>query len=1027
MKICSFTKKAGLLSQHLKLLLFSMFFLAIGSLQAQSIIGVVTDESNAPMMGVNIMVKGSSNGTQTDFDGKFNINANSGDILVFSYLGFLTKEVTLGIESNIKVILQEDVSKLDEVVVVGYGTQKKSDLTGAIGQVKTEELNKVAVVNPTDALQGRVAGVTVVKSSGAPGAGVDIKIRGTGTFGSNSPLYIIDGVQATSYFLDPNDIESIEVLKDVSSAAIYGTRAANGVVLISTKKGKKGEPKVNIHSYVGFNSTRKRMKVLNASEYLEVHRAMYENAGETLPNYINNPPNVDTDWIGAVFRDATMYNHSVNISGATDLINYSISGNLANEEGVVIGSEFEKKTINAKVGINKGKFKVNTSLLYSEAYTENYKLSLKETYHISPLIPIYDDTKESGFGYRDGFIPDHRNPIGEDHFENNWSKNRYVLGNINISYEIITGLEAKLNYGFTNSGTNSYNFNPRHKIRATGSDESRDWGYVSEYDSEFRRIQQEYILNYKTAIGDHNLNLLAGYSRIREPFKENFASVTGYKLVDGEKVAATLLDPSFATLDAFDEGTKNATGSNYEARLASTFGRINYDYMGKYLFQASIRRDGSSRFGKNKRYGTYPSFAIGWKISQEDFMQDQNIFDFLKLRASWGQAGNDNAAGYYVAPTISSGSEYYNGGYVFGDTQNSTQGSIARALENNDLQWETNTSFNIGLDFAMLESALSGSINYYNSKTTDLIIPWVLPDSAGIPVNPNVNFGEFTNSGIELELGFKNQIGEDFNYSINATFGTTANEVTKLTNEDQEILGDGLKFGSEHFPNLTIIGHEVGAYYLYQADGIFQNQDEITAHAIQPDAAPGDIRFKDINGDGVLDESDRAYSGTGIPKYEYSLNLGAEYKGFDFTLFFQGVGDNKIYNGNSFELLGMDGPRNFTTDALNAWTPSNTNTDIPRAVYSDPNNNNRASTRFLEDGGYLRLKTIQLGYSIPTGISSKLGIENLRFYVSGQNLMTLTNYSGLDPEVGGSALSFGVDRTLYPKYKSVIMGVQLKF
>jgi len=622
------------------------------------------------------------------------------------------------------------------------------------------------------------------------------------------------------------------------------------------------------------------------------------------------------------------------------------------------------------------------------------------------------------------------NPVAFDHFLEDYTKLKYIHAKTTLGYEIVDGLTASTNLAVTNTGEYTFNFNKPFTIRRIKYDQDK-YAQIGIYNSNFRRNTMEGILNYKKEFGKHSIDLLAGYSRIKETFDWTEAIGEGSKTVDGEKEIADILDENFKTLNAFSDGTRTATGSNYKYTLASQFGRLNYSFDDKYLVQASIRRDGSSKFGKNNRYGTFTSFALGWKITEEAFMENQELFDFLKLRASWGQAGNDSSLdNYYYNASISSGKSYWSGGYVFGDPQTSHQGSISKELQNDNLKWETNTSSNIGVDFTMMDHKLKGSINYYKSLTSDLLFPKELAPSAGINT-PTINVGEFQNTGVEFDLSYSSNINE-FNYNIGGTFSTNNNEVTKLANSDQVIYGTGLKFGSDHFVNQTKVGHEAGAYFLVESDGIFQNQAEIDAHSkdgnlIQPDAAPGDMRFKDQNGDGVINADDEVYAGTGMAKFEYSLNLSADYKNFDMTVFLQGVGGNKIYDGNAYELIGLDANRNFTSNALNAWTPQNTDTDIPRAVFGDPNQNNRASTRFLHKGDYLRIKTIQLGYTLPETVLEKLQIDNLRLYVSGQNLFTITNYPGLDPEVAGSILSYGVDRVLYPKYKSFIMGVQLKF
>lgn len=994
--------------------------------------GTVTDEKGMPLPGVNVYVEESTTGTQTDFDGHYSLEVNPENILVFQFLGFKTQKIPVSDQEVIDVVLQEELEGLDEVVVVGYGTQKKSDVTGAISTVKSEELNKVVSTNPLDGMQGRVSGVNVTNSSGSPGTAPEVSIRGFGTFGNNEPLYIVDGVQADPYFIDSNNIASIEILKDAASGAIYGTRAANGVVIITTKKGEKGLPQVDVESSYSFNSPRQKMDLLNASEYVEVHREMYENAGLELPDYVQHPPNIDTDWIEETHRNGYLLNNNLRVSGGAENITYSVAGNMAEEEGILLGSEFTKKGISSNLSLSKGKFSLSTNLSYNETYKEDHKFSIRETYFISPLIPVFDEEKESGYGYRTGEIPDHRNPIGEDHYIDGYTRLKYFLGSANISYEVIEGLTARAGYSLSNLEDYTHQFHQPFRVRDVQDIAEREFAFISEYNSTSRRLNQEYTLHYTFDYDQHTFDLLAGYQRIEEPLKWSYAQAEGYKTDEnGNKIPAIILDPSFNTLNAFSDGTYSASGTNATYALASQFGRVNYSFKDRYLAQASLRRDGSSKFGANNKYGYFPSFALGWKITDEGFMQKQRVFDFLKLRYSWGQAGNDSALGYYdYIPLISQGKSYYDGGYVFGQPQTSYIGSIARDLENPDLKWETNTSSNFGLDFRSLQNRLTGSVNYYKSTTEDLLIIREVPPSAGVN-NPVVNVGEFENKGFEFEMQYRNN-DHIVNYSAAATFTTINSEVTKLSNEDQVLYGIGLLFGSDHFVNQTKVGFEPGAFFLPVADGIFRDESEVAAHSIdgkliQPNASPGDIRFVDQNNDGQIDEQDEIYAGTAIPKYEYSLNLSADYAGFDFSVFFQGAGGNKIYNGNDFRLLGMDTGRNFRKESLNAWTPTNTDTDIPRAVLNDPNRNNRASTRFLEDGDYLRIKTIQLGYSIPQSRLENLFINKLRIFLTVQNYFTFTNYSGLDPEVGGPILSRGIDRNLYPKYKSLIGGIQLKF
>ncbi len=1001
--------------------------------QALEINGNISDNEGIPLMGASITVKGDeTKGAQTDFDGNYTIEvSNQQAILIYRYLGYVTKEVLVANQQSINVVLEADAEGLDEIVIVGYGTQKRSDVTGAISTVKGEDITQVVTTNPLDAIQGMVSGVSVTNSSGSPGTVADIVIRGIASFGNNEPLYIVDGIQADPYFIDANNIASIEVLKDASSSAIYGTRAANGVIIITTKKGKSGDMKIDINSSYSFNSSREEIELLDADGYVQVHQQMYENSGTPLPTYVETPSDVNTDWIDETHRNGELKLLNIRLSGGSDNINYTIGGNYADEQGMLIGSEFNKKGMTSNIGFTKNKLKIQSNINYSETYREAYKFSLRETYQISPLIPVYDESKEYGFGYRDGDLPDHRNPVGEDFYKNGYTKLKYFLGSVDFNYEVIEGLDLRANFSMSNLANYSFSFHQPFRVRDV-QELGNEFAFVSEYHNEFRRLNQEYTVNYKFDINKNAFELLGGYQRIEEPFKETYVQAEGYKLDEnGNQIPATILDDNFDTLNAFGDGTYSASGTNATYALASWFGRANYSFDNKYLVQASIRRDGSSKFGKNNRYGVFPSFALGWKITEEAFMQDQDIFNFLKLRYSWGQAGNDSALGYYdYVSLISQGLSQNDGGYVFGDPQTSYLGGIARDLQNDDLQWETNTTSNLGVDFSSLGSKLRGAINYYRSTTEDLLILKEVAPSGGIN-NPVVNVGEFVNKGFEFELGYTNN-DHKVNFSATAVFSTIDSEVTKLSSEDQVLYGYGLKFGSDHFVNQTKVGYEPGAYFLPVANGIFQTQEEVDAHSvngelIQPNAAPGDIRFVDQNGDGMIDSEDDTYQGSAIPKVEYSLNLGADYKGVDVTVFFQGVSGNKIYNGNRFQSLGMDSGRNFETDALNAWTPDNTNTNVPRAVLGDPNENNRASTRFLEDGSYLRVKTIQLGYSVPTKILETIKVDKFRAYITGQNLFTFTDYSGLDPEVGGDVLSRGIDRTLYPKYKSIILGFQLQF
>jgi TonB-linked SusC/RagA family outer membrane protein len=1008
----------------------------------QVVKGKVIGVDGEPLPGVNVFIEGTTTGTITNIDGEYELTVEGNDQnVVFSFIGFQTQTIAVGGRNQINITLVEESIGLDEVVAVGYGVQKKSDLTGAVASVKSEELQKIATTNPGEQLQGRMAGVSVIKSGGSPGAGVYVKVRGVGTVGNNNPLYIIDGIPGELYFVNPSDIERMEVLKDGAAAAIYGSRAANGVILVTTKKGKEGIAKVDVESYMGSVTTNNQYDLLDADGYRAVHKMMVDNYNmyvtpdnqEPMPGYVTSPSSYphNTNWQNQVFRTAMIQNHTARVSGGNELGNYSLSAGYADEEGTVIGSGFEKYNFRSRTTIKKGRFEFDGNVAYSETKRQDYALSLRETYHISPLIPVYDEEQEYGFGQAYGDLPAHNNPVGVDYYNQNETKVQFFVGNLISKLKLTDWLSYQLNLGFQNSNEHGNAFHPPYII----NNKELDYQFSNVYNKKanWRERIAEHLIQFNKDFNDHSIQAVAGYTATKQTSEWMWANVEGSKIdEDGNKVPVPFLDKNFKTLNAGEGGTYTAGGSNYAYTRTSVLGRVNYSYKGKYLFQASVRRDGSSKFGENNRYGTFPSFALGWRISDESFMDGISALSNLKLRGSWGKLGNEITLGYYDHQSLITTLNKYWGGYVQGAGQLPWPGSIANALENRDLQWETTISTNFGVDFGFFNNKLSGVLNYYLNDTEDMLVLQRMPSSAGVD-DPILNVGKIRNSGIEIELNYRNKIGQ-MGYNITGTLSTLNNEVLKLADKDQVLYGDGLKYGSTHIPTQTREGHEIGAFFLYQADGIFQSMDEVNAHVnkdgdlLQENAKPGDVRFKDMNGDGIIDPEDRVYSGTGLAKLEYGINIGLDYRGFDFSMFWQGVSGNKIYNGNRFEMEGMDAKRNFLSSTLDAWTPTNTNTSMPRAVQNDPNLNNRESTRFLESGAYLRLKSIQLGYTLPKQLTEKAGLERVRMYVSGQNLLTITDYSGLDPEVGqASVLNTGVDRVLYPQTQSVLLGVQIGF
>lgn len=1013
--------------------------------ELKTITGSVLDSKNLPLIGVNIVIKGTSTGTVTDFDGNFSLEVPQGSTLQFSFIGYLNQEFLVGSESNFNITLMEDVQGLDEVVVVGYGVQKKSDLTGAVSSVKGDEISKVAATNPAEALQGKIAGVSITKIGGTPGAGMDVKIRGIGTVGNNQPLYIIDGIPGDINFISGTDIASIEVLKDGAAAAIYGSRAANGVVLVTTKKGKKGKTTVEFSSYLSINKPVDTYDLLNANEYVQVHQMMYDNAGSALPSYINNPGEYDTNWTNQVIDNSTSQNYSLRVSGAGEHGHFSVSGNFTDEEGIVLGSDYVRNSLRAKMGTTKGRLTLNASLAYTETEDHPYQLSLRETYHISPLVPVLDPTEQYGYGLTRNNLPNNSNPVAMNNFNTQEKTTHYTVANVNLDFKLSEAFTWTSRFGLSNKEFKDYFYHPDYIANPTSIIK---YPLVYEYNSNYREQIMEHMISFNKNFGKHSFNGVTAFSLNHNTKEWTEAQVEGKTIErsvdENGNIVETVVpigfdDPDFTTIDAGNGGTYTAGGSNYTYNRASVLGRINYTYDNKYLFQFTMRRDGSSKFGEDERYGTFPSASVGWRLTEESFMKKYDFLDNLKLRASWGILGNEDTLNNYEYQSLIENTNTYAGGYSKGNGENAWAGAAAWDLTNRSLRWEETESINIGLDYSFLGSKFFGSINYYKNTTSDMLITKSVAPSAGVN-NPTINVGEIVNKGLELDLTYSNR-SNDFKYDITGTFTTMKNEVISLADADQVLYGQGLKYGSSHYPNQTRVGHEIGAFYLYQADGIFQSDAEVAAHSkdgnlIQEDAKAGDIRYKDINNDGSIDEDDKVYSGSGVPDFEYSVNFTASYKNFDFTMFWQGVSGNEIYNGNRFEMEGMEAGRNFTRNTLSAWTPTNTNTSMPRAVLGDPNGNTNVSTRFLENGAYLKLRNIQLGYNLPKSLCDKFKMSKLRLYVSGQNLLTFTDYSGIDPEVAGvinsntgevDALTRGVDRTIYPMTKSYVFGLQVTF
>ncbi|HEY9262968.1 TonB-dependent receptor [Chitinophaga sp.] len=1002
--------------------------------------GIVKAATGELMPGVSVKVKGGSKGTLTSENGKFNLTGvPENAVLEVTFIGYEPLEVKATGYQDLNITMYASIKVLDQVVVVGYGTQRKGNVTSAISSVKGEVIANMSTNNPIDALQGRVAGLTVTNGGGQPGAAADVRIRGLSTMGGHKPLYIIDGSPGDATYLSNNDIASIEVLKDGAAASIYGSSSANGVILITTKKGKKGVPVIDFNAYYGGVKPTGSYHMLDAEGYKSVLKMMYENAGRTLPAYVTKNTGVNTNWQDEIVRPGNAENYNLNLRGGGDYITYALSGDITNEKGTYIGSDFKKKTLRSRNEYKKGILTAEANLTYSETKATVPKFAVREAYFQSPLLPVLDPNEKYGYGLQVDGLPKYQNPMGADHYFQNSTSTQYFNANTRFTLALWKGLKFVTNLNLVNENDFAFSFRPAVRINA--NDGAVPYAYLYNQRSNYRERLMENLLYYDLVTGKHTLNLLAGYTaqeRTNEWLDVTADGKTTVRTIqNGELVEKTVpggfLDPSFVTVDGALGGTFGAGGSSTKYVRLSTLGRINYAYDNRYMVQLSIRRDGSSKFDAARHYGVFPSVALGWNMQKEDFMRGITWLDMLKLRASYGELGTEEALLPYDHLNLMVVDNTWAGGSVQGSGSTPWPGIIGQDLLGRELHWETSRSANVGFDFSLIHNSLSGSFNYFSNNTNGLLVTKEVPPSSGVN-NPTLNVGKIRNRGWELEFTYSGGRKDALQYNFTGTLSSVKNEVTELANAGQTLYGTGLKFGADHYANQTRVGSEVGAFYLYEADGIFQsdadaaNYKSKTGDRLQPAAKAGDIRFRDTNGDGVIDENDKTYQGSGFPKFEYGLNIGLNYKRIDFALFVQGVSGSKVYNGNRFELEGMDAGRNFLSTTLHAWTPQNTNTDMPRAVLGDPNRNARESTRFLESGNYVRLKTIQLGYTLPESLLSRFKIQKIRFYASGQNLFTITKYSGLDPEVARvSVLDTGLDRMQYPQNKKVLLGAQLSF
>jgi TonB-linked SusC/RagA family outer membrane protein len=992
--------------------------------------GQVLDTDGQPLPGTNILVKGTSNGTTTDMEGKFSITVDNEEaILVISFIGYLSQEIKVGTQTNISVKMDPDVQSLSEVVVVGYGTQRKQDVTGSISSLKADDLKTQGANTIQKSLQGRAAGVQVESAGGEPGSGVKILIRGTGSLNSNNPLYIVDGVQVDNINnLNPTDVQSMDILKDASAAAIYGSRASNGVVLITTKSGSSGDIKIDFNSYAGFSNVTKKLDVLNAQEWASVSNAAHDNAGLARLDAANNPPaGKDTDWQKQIYHTAPVQNYALSAGGGGTNYNFNVSGGYMNQDGIVKNTNYERLNLRMKSEFTKGILKVGESIILSRENSKPQNPGLggqggnpvESAAKMIPVFDVYDPAAVGGYSGAYGPVVDVANPVASLNLQKIRNNTNTAIINLFAEISILDGLKYKYNLGYTNTAQDNFNYIQPYQVGALFVNQLSK---LTEFHSQNNYFLQEHTLNYSKTFGKHSLQALGGFT-----FQDTkYRSLTGYK---------TGMPNGIEVLDA---GTANASvGSNAkEYALLSYLGRLVYSFDNRYVITGTFRRDGSSRFGTGYKYGNFPSIALAWNASNEDFFTAlAPVVTTLKVRGSYGVLGNQEIPNYLYVPTINS-----NINYVVGQGQYLWNGSTQTAFATPNIKWESSKTFDVGTDWGFFNNALSLTADYFIRKNTDILLQVPLPLSSGASgSNPYVNAGSITNKGLELALNYNGQVS-DFKYQFTGTLTSIKNKVTSLGTGSQQIFG-GQPTHHGASATVTQAGLPVGSFYLIKDQGLFQSQEEINAYTkngqlIQPNAKPGDIKFLDANGDGVIDQNDRQYAGSPTPKFSFGFGGNASWKNFDLSIFFQGTQGNKIYNGFRQDLESMSLEENYSKSTLNAWTPANTNTDMPRAVINDPNYNSQTSTRFLENGSYLRFKTLQFGYTLPKAVLTKAKITNCRFYVSFDNLFTITGYKGFNPDIGRtdtglpySVLDRGVDfgHVAYPLPRTSMLGVQLSF
>jgi TonB-dependent starch-binding outer membrane protein SusC len=1003
--------------------------------------GKIKDQANEALIGVNVYVKNTVVGTVSDVDGAFKLQVPTdatSSKLVFSLIGYATQELAIGNLTEFTVVLQEDVKSLDEIVVTGYQSEERKKILGAVSTISPELINRIPVGGIDQAIQGRVPGVVVTQNTGAPGEGVSVRIRGVGSLNSsNQPLYVVDGLptqDATS--IAPQDIQSVTVLKDASAAMIYGSRAANGVILITTKLGKDNKQVISYSTQMGVQSPTRLVPMANTNQYVSIYNESASKDNLDLPSFLQRPlisnqlesTLTNVDQVSAIMKtNAILQTHSLSFSGGEGKTRYLISGNYYQQEGIIKSSNYTRLTgrVNVESEI-KNWLKAGINLNVSGAATDlvgssgdggggNGGSVVRYAYFRSPAIPIYDGNgdyldKPDRFDlFGDGY-----NPVGMLAYNQNKKITDRLLGKFYLILKPIEGLTITSNFGVDFTSQNQRRFD-------------RNWGTsnrinnpnrLTVVDDRNHTLTFSNFATYTKTVGQHGITFLLGTEAIQT---ENYQVASTDTQFSNQSATLTYLNNGL--------GQKTVSESLSRNTLLSYFGKISYDFSEKYLISATLRKDGSSRFGSSNRYGTFYAGSVGWRIDKESFLINNKWIDRLMVRAGYGVSGNQEILNYgsYDAYGVN-----YN--YPFGNSKNI--GYAVSRLGNTNIKWESSNQLNVGIDLVALSNKFSVSLDYFNKITSDLLNDQPIAASAGLALSPTVNNGEILNRGIELSLNYANKIG-DFSYSISPNAALIHNEVLSVNSP----ISGGL-YGSQYV-TITEKGYSVGTFYMYEMEGIFQNQTDIFTHAVQGSSSisdpsriqPGDVKFKDQDGNGTIDAKDRAHVGSAIPKVSGGLNIQLNYKQWDVSVFFQGAYGQKILSVLNRDIEGFYRPFNVTERYFTGhWTGEGSTNQYPRASWNASGNNTQISTRFLEDGSYTRLKNIQIGYTVNKELIQKYGLSSVRIYFSGTNLFTWSAYSGMDPEMSVSNNSTrdgdkanGIDWGTYPAAKSYNVGVNITF